>query len=160
MKTNKKLIYSIFVVVFFAISIIFLLNKSFEKNTPHNPSDIKSINIASEKIKLDLALTPEQKSKGLSFRESLARDEGMLFIFDFPGKYSFWMKDMNFPIDIIWISEDQRIVYIKENATPESYPEAYQPGKNDGDAKYILEVVSGFSKQNNLKIGDNIEFLY
>jgi len=58
-----------------------------------------------------------------------------------------------FPIDIIWINEYGNVVYIKKDAKPELYPETYGPGPNDGEAKFVLEVVSGFSDKNNLKVG-------
>ena len=64
---------------------------------------------------------------------------------------------MNFPIDIIWIGEDMKVVYIKKNAQPISYPESYSPTI---DAKYVLEVVANFSDKNNLKEGDSVEFFY
>jgi hypothetical protein len=64
---------------------------------------------------------------------------------------------MNFPIDIIWISDDMRVVYIKKDARPELYPETYGPNT---DAKYVLEVPSGFSDQNHLQIGDSAVFTY
>ena len=80
----------------------------------------------------------------------------MLFVFDKPGQYPFWMKDMNFAIDIIWIGEDLRVVYIKKDARPELYPETYTPTEN---AKYVLEVPAGFSEKNNLKVGDSASFL-
>lgn len=117
---------------------------------------MREVVIAGQTLRAELALTPESQAQGLSDRNSLAEDAGMLFVFDRPGKYPFWMKDMNFAIDIIWIGEDLRIVYIKKDARPESYPEAFGPGK---DAKYVLEVVSGFSEKNNLKEGDKVEFL-
>ena len=86
----------------------------------------------------------------------MKKDEGMLFVFNHTGKYPFWMKDMNFPIDIIWIGEDLRVVYIKKDAKPESYPETFTPNQ---DAKYVLEVFSSFSEKNNLKEGDRVKFL-
>ena len=73
----------------------------------------------------------------------------------FPGKYDFWMKDMNFALDIIWLSEDLHIVYIKKDARPESYPAIFGP---EMDTKYVLEVVSGFASRYNLKTGDSIYF--
>ena len=86
----------------------------------------------------------------------LKENEGMLFVFNHADKYSFWMKDMNFPIDIVWIGEDMHVVYIKKNALPTSYPETFTPNQ---DAKYVLEVISSFSEKNNLKVGDKVEFL-
>lgn len=106
---------------------------------------------------VDLATTPEQRSQGLSGRHSLREDEGLLFVFDKPGQYGFWMKEMNFPIDIIWLDESKRIIYIKKDARPELYPEVYGPTT---DAKYVLEVVAGFSDKHNVKEGDRAEFTY
>jgi uncharacterized membrane protein (UPF0127 family) len=80
----------------------------------------------------------------------------MLFVFDKPSIYPFWMKDMNFPIDMIWIGENDEVVYIEKNAQPDSYPETFVSSQN---AKYVLEVISSFSEKNNLKVGDRVEFL-
>lgn len=119
------------------------------------PGDINYVEIAGVKLKTDVVSSLEEKEKGLSGRNELKEDESMLFVFDSAGRHSFWMKDMNFPIDIIWIGEDLRVVYIKKNALPTSYPEIFTPNK---DTKYVLEAVSSFSKKNNLKEGDEVEF--
>ncbi|HYD90647.1 MAG TPA: DUF192 domain-containing protein, partial [Flavobacterium sp.] len=121
--------------------------------------DKKFVEIAGTRINVKLAATPEERERGLSGSEKLQEDEGLLFVFDEPGEYVFWMKDMNFAIDIIWILEsetgDKRIAYIKKDAKPDSYPETFGDGVI---AKYVLEVNSGFSEKNNLKKGDKIEF--
>lgn len=120
-------------------------------------NDIQYIKIAGLELKVELAVTPLQKQQGLSGRNALSEKEGMLFVFDKPDKYSFWMKDMNFPIDIIWISPSGEVVHIKKDARPESYPATFV---NIEDALYVLEVASGFSDKNNLKEGDRVLFLY
>lgn len=117
---------------------------------------IYSVKIAGKIIKVELALTPKEREQGLSGRKELKNDEGMLFVFEQPGKYPFWMRDMNFPIDIVWLGEDLRVVYIKKNASPESYPETFIPKK---EAKYVLEIIASFSEKNNLQEGDKVEFL-
>ena len=89
--------------------------------------NIKYIKIAGQEIKVELAVSDAEKGKGLSGRTGLAPNTGMLFVFEKPGPYAFWMKDMNFPIDIIWLSEDLKVVYIKQNTRPESYPDAFGP---------------------------------
>lgn len=139
--------------------IIFLAGFFLVINSPKilAPENIQNIKIAGQKIKVELALTPQEHSQGLSGRTPLKENEGMLFIFEKSGQYAFWMKDMNFPIDMIWIGENKEIIYIKKDARPESYPELYQP---EQDAKYVLEVVSGFSEKQNLKTGDRVEFIY
>ena len=78
-----------------------------------------------------------------------------IFVFDKSYKYSFWMKDMLFPIDIIWIGEDFSVVDITENAEPNSYPNLFTPRE---EALYVLEVNAGFSNEKGLKIGDKVEF--
>ena len=144
----------------FLLVIIFLLVGFFLISRPSKnfiPENIKYVKIAGQSIKVDLALTTTEQQKGLGGQNGLKENEGMLFVFDRPGEYYFWMKGMNFPIDIIWVGEDLRIVYIKKDARPELYLETYDPGR---DAKYVLEVISGFSEKNNLKKGDMIEFTY
>ena len=141
----------------YLILISFFVLFLFNINQKQDPTETKIVSVRDMKVKVDLALTLEEQGQGLSGRESLKEDEGMLFVFEKPGQYSFWMKDMNFPIDIIWIGENLKVVYIKENVLPESYPETYGP---DRDAKYVLEVISGFSEKNNLKIGDRVEFAF
>ena len=123
----------------------------------HKTTDITAVKIGGVKVLVDVAITKEEHNMGLSFRTSLSENQGMLFVFEYPDTYGFWMKDMNFPIDMIWISEDKKIVSIRENALPESYPESYSPKDK---SKYVLEVAAGFSDKNNLKEGDQVTFTY
>src|ERR1035437_4937756 len=122
---DKKIKGSFVLVVIFIIIGFFLLNKHTFKNS--ETYNIQYVKIRGQNIKVDLALTGVEQEQGLSGRTSLKNDEGMLFVFNTSGKYSFWMKDMNFAIDMIWISEDLRIVYIKKDARPESFPETFGP---------------------------------
>jgi uncharacterized membrane protein (UPF0127 family) len=138
------------------LAVIFLI-LLFNISQKHNLTDIKQVKIAGQSIKVDLALTPGEQEQGLSGRSALKEDEGMLFVFQRSGRYPFWMKDMNFAIDIIWLSEDMKIVYIKKDARPEAYPDTYSSSE---DAQYVLEVPSLFGDKNNLQIGDRVMFLY
>lgn len=159
---NKNLFY--FILVIASIAIIFFFASPNKTWTIKNDVDtIKYVKIAGETLKVEVASTPNEWEKGLSGRKELKKDEGLLFVFNYSDEYPFWMKDMNFAIDIIWIDEDFRVVYIKENATPESYlsvgkagPETFSPQKK---ARYVLEVNSSFSEKNNLKVGDFVRFL-
>ena len=153
-KMQNKNNFSILILMVFLVAGFFLISHSVSKN---NPVSIKQVKIAGVIVKVDLALTKNTQEQGLSGRQNLNDDEGMLFVFDHPDKYLFWMKNMNFPIDIIWIGEDLQVVYIKKDARPELYLETYGPDK---DAKYVLEVVSGFSERNNLKVGDVIKIIF
>lgn len=114
------------------------------------------VSLGGEEIVVTLANTPELQAKGLSGYKGLMPNEGMLFRFQKPGMHGFWMKDMLFPIDIIWFDENKRIVDSWENATPESYPQIYTPRT---ESQFVLEVPDGFYLKHNLKIGNKLEIL-
>lgn len=107
-------------------------------------------------VSVRVADTELLRQKGLSGVKSLEKNTGMLFVFEKPGKHSFWMKDMFMPIDIIWISEDNTIVHIEKNISPDTYPQLFAPSKN---ALYVLEVEAGFSETHDLYIADQVTFL-
>ena len=101
----------------------------------------------------EVADTEEKRRIGLSGREPLKEGQGMLFIFDKPDFYGIWMKDMNFPIDIVWIDEELNIVDVKSGAKPESYPETFRPAQK---SLYVVETVAGLLRTNDIKIGDKV----
>ncbi|MDP2651407.1 MAG: DUF192 domain-containing protein, partial [bacterium] len=82
-------------------------------------------------------------------------NEGMLFVFNTPGIYPFWMKEMNFDIDIIWISEERVVIGIERSVFPESYPEAVVP---PAPIMYVLELPSDSAQRNGVDIGESVYF--
>ena len=151
----KKYVSFIVVILFLGVIAFFLSNQNiFLQKTTGN--DVKFVKTAGVLVKVDLALTAKEQEQGLSGRKNLEKDAVMLFIFAKPSKNFFWMKDMNFPIDIIWIDQNFLVVYVQKNALPSSYPNSFGPGV---DNSYVLEVSAGFSDKNNLKIGDSVKFL-
>lgn len=104
-------------------------------------------------VSAELAETREQQESGLGGRTSLAEDRGLLYILAKPDFYTFWMKNMKFPIDIIWIDKNQKIVDITHSLTPDTYPKIFQPVE---PAQIILEVVAGFAKKHDIHIGDPV----
>lgn len=101
----------------------------------------------------EIADTPQQQQQGLSDRAELSKGTGMLFVFKKPDYYAFWMKDMKFPIDIIWIDADWSVVDITERLMPESYPSTVRP---EIAAQYVLEVPAGFSDAHYIEIGEKV----
>ncbi len=99
--------------------------------------------------------TAELRETGLSYRPSIADNQAMLFVFDAPGKHIFWMKDMQFSLDMIWLSADKKIVSIEKNVTPESYPNTFGP---DTDSAYVVEVKAGTADRLSLARGQKISF--
>ncbi|MBX4198550.1 DUF192 domain-containing protein [Candidatus Parcubacteria bacterium] len=125
-----------------------------EKNSALSEQSIKenvpTITVGATTLRLELADTAEERTLGLSGRTSLPQDTGLLFIFEEAGRWGFWMKDMHFSIDIIWLDENYKVVGLKENAKPESYPETFMP---QAPAKYVLETNVNFIKNNNIQYG-------
>lgn len=111
-------------------------------------------------IQAKIADDPKERQAGLSDFPSLTLNEGMLFVFDKNASYVFWMKNVEFAIDIIWIDEQKKIVDIAPNVPPEPNKgekelTRYRP---KGDAKYVLEINAGISALHNLQIGDQVAF--
>ncbi|MDX1536041.1 MAG: DUF192 domain-containing protein, partial [Candidatus Spechtbacterales bacterium] len=128
LKTKKGIFIGLLSAIVVGVVLWFMLGGTAYAPEPENlgyPLPVEKLEIADTEITVELAEKPEDKAKGLSGRSSLAEEHGMLFVFNRPGTYSFWMKEMNFPIDIIWIGEDMRVVDITKNAKPESYPKRF-----------------------------------
>ena len=100
-----------------------------------------------------VADTEEKRVKGLSGREQLYENEAMLFVFKEEAAYNFWMKDMNFYIDIIWVSREGTVVHIEQNVSPHSYPEIFGPEK---PALYVVEGTSGFAQRQGWTVGTSV----
>ncbi|TSC68592.1 MAG: hypothetical protein G01um101466_383 [Parcubacteria group bacterium Gr01-1014_66] len=121
---------------------------------PHSPL-LPILEIGNAKIFMELATSSAAIQKGLSGRLALAQNQGMLFVFANPDYYRFWMPDMHFPIDIIWI-KDHTVVGITPNVSPQfdpRNPRFYLPPE---PVQYVLEVHAGFSQKNNIKKGDHV----
>ncbi len=109
-------------------------------------------------IEAELAQTPEKRSQGLMFRQVLREGEGMLFAFETEAVYSFWMKNTLIPLDMIWVDSSKKVVHI-EHAIP-CTTERCQSYTPSVAALYVVEVNAGFAEENNIKIGDAVEFDY
>ena len=107
----------------------------------------------------ELALTPEEQSCGLMFRDHLEPESGMLFVFPQEGVYPFWMKNTLIPLDIIWIDGEGKVVYISKDAQP-CKSVACPMMTPDREAKYVLEVNAGVSGQIGLGLGDMVTINY
>ncbi len=109
------------------------------------------ISVGGVEVEVEIRDTPQERGQGLSGKTSLPDGEGMLFIFEKADGHGFWMKDMNFSIDIIWIDANRKIVGIEENVSPSTYPEIFYP---QTDILYVLEVPAGFAKRQNIEVGE------
>ena len=144
---TKKLVL-IVILLFLASGLIYL---KIKKN------GLSKISINNQELEVEIADTDSKKSKGLSGRKSLAENQGMLFIFTNPDYHQFWMLDMHFPLDFIWIKENT-FVDITENVRPPDNASSLPPifsSKIPFDK--ALEVNAGSLNAYNIKVGDNIK---
>jgi len=136
--SQSKAVITLAMVVVGAILARFVVRKNY-------------LQVGNTQVAVEVRDTEEGRDQGLSNREKLAEDEGMLFVFDQPGIYGFWMKGMKFPLDFVWI---------KDNAVAE-ITEDVEVGRMDIRPKEtvdkVLEVNSGWVKQNNVRVGDKIK---
>jgi uncharacterized membrane protein (UPF0127 family) len=134
---------------------IFFANNSKASRCGEYRSD-KPVRLNGYKINAEQAATGAQREKGLGGRACIESGRGMLFVFDHPGTYAIWMKDMKFPIDIVWISQDHKVVGIEKNIDPSTYPDRF--ANRDKPAKYVLELQAGKADAVNLKLNDQVSF--
>jgi uncharacterized membrane protein (UPF0127 family) len=107
-------------------------------------------------LEVEVANTPASRELGLSGRKKMTDSEGFLYVFDKPGRYGFWMKDMTFPLDIVWINQNGVVVDIERDITPETYREK-KTFINQSEASYVLEVNAGMAEKFGLYLGSKIK---
>lgn len=108
------------------------------------------------KIEAELAQDDETRMRGLMFRESMPENAGMLFVFPYTDRHSFWMKNTLIPLDLIWLNERKEIVYVVTAPPCKGDPcDSYVPMQK---ARYVLELNGGFLKKHNIPLGTRLEF--
>jgi uncharacterized protein len=108
-------------------------------------------------LQAELMVKDEDRQMGLMFRPSLPLDRGLLFIFAAPDFHGIWMKNCKFPIDIVWLDEERRVVHIQEGAPPcKAEPCAvYEPLRR---ASYVIEINAGQARKEKLVVGSAVDF--
>ncbi len=141
---NKKKIVIIF--SFLIIALIFFILSAQKKRDD-------TVCFEGSYINVELATTREEMITGLMNRTNLPENKGMLFIFDEEGVYKFWMKNTLIPLDMIWIDENGKIIYIEKNALPCDIPTCPAFGP-ESSSKYVLEVNGGYTERHKINVGD------
>lgn len=113
----------------------------------------KSACFAGSCVRLEQAASSARREKGLSGRESLASREGMIFIFDEADEQCMWMKGMKFNIDMLWIDENNKVIKIVRDVSPDTYPDSFCAGSS----KYVIELGSGMAASLGVNIGDLVQ---
>jgi hypothetical protein len=153
MKRNYVLL--IIIILVFIVGFVLLNFMQHKKNTVSE----SKICFKDKCFIVELAKNNLERATGLMNRENLENDKGMLFIFDSDGEYNFWMKNTLIPLDIIWISSDKKVIFIKNSAQPckQEICESIRPGVI---AKYVLEINGGLAETLGIKEGDEVVMDY
>jgi hypothetical protein len=152
MPYKKKLLWlGVIIVILIAINAYLFFVMPDKPSGPY-------VRVGSEVVAVDIADEPEERRQGLSGRARLGEDEGMLFVFSDKAVRSFWMPDMNFGLDMIWVKDD-RIVHITREASPggDNPIERYS---SQLPVNYVLEVNAGYAEKKGIEVGDRVEIQY
>jgi hypothetical protein len=108
-------------------------------------------------LQVEVMVKDEDRAMGLMFRPSLAKDRGMLFVFETVGFHGIWMKNCRFPIDIVWLDEERRVVHVAESVPPckaDPCP-SYSPLRR---AAYVVELNAGQARREKAVVGASVAF--
>lgn len=144
---SKNLSLTLIIIILTAIAVFVLYKK------PSNPLSTIKLRLGNSDYDLEIAQTMIQKSKGLSHRNSLCPNCGMIFIFNKDSIQPFWMKNTLIPLDMIWINSNNQITDII-NANEINSTKLLQ---NTKPARYVIELNLGDANKNGLKVGDFIK---
>lgn len=159
-------VFLVFYLIFLALYLIFIYPEQIQTqpsvklyNLPEEgkirEEKFIKVQINDKEFLLEVADEPKEWEKGLSGRVNLEGD-GMIFIFPESDYYGFWMKDMRFSLDFVWVGESGVIVDITENVSPETFPKVFYPSK---PVKYVIEFPAGYVQKYKLTQGMRILFL-
>jgi uncharacterized membrane protein (UPF0127 family) len=163
--TKNKILIVAFQLAILSISS-FQLNVTGSQNNTNiggNNSDFfpnyekKSVLINGFKVLLAIASNDELRIKGLSGSQMLNENEGMLFLFDKPSKQGFWMNEMKYAIDIIWLDSNSRVVHVEKNLEPCKIFLVCPVYNPQVDSLYVIELSAGFVDRNSIKNGTIID---
>jgi uncharacterized membrane protein (UPF0127 family) len=148
-----KLLFETFIFLLISATLFVLYQNYWDdvRAALFSNTDEYTIYLGSVALAVSVADDEAERMQGLSGVPGLRDLEGKLFIFDTDAKQGIWMKDMQFPLDIIWIDRSLHIVHIEENVTPETYPNIFYPSS---DARFVLEMNARFVSSLRIKVGD------
>lgn len=149
----KKLVF-VYIGLIIAVALLAIMRSGGNITLPFGKT--AEAQIGNKKINLILAKSNKDRMQGLSGRKNLEEDRGMLFVFEKKGQYTFWMREMQFPLDIIYI-DDTKVVELFENVpTPkDGLIKRVEPRR---EANRVLEINGGQAKKLGIKEGTTINF--
>jgi len=142
-KKYRKLLFALGVLLII-IGVVFSFFAA-DVNAPQPSQSLTTIRLSDQTFQTEIADTDTERRQGLGGRQGIAENEAMLFVFDSESdQYCFWMKDVNFPLDIMWFDDQKQFVDAVYNLDPATYPETFCP---ESAARYVIEVKGGVGER-------------
>lgn len=139
----------------FFIAVVILAGVVVFAQIANRNSKTDVLQINGRSFSLEIANTQAERALGLGRRPSLPTDRGMLFIFGSVQPECFWMKDMHFPLDIIWVNNKKQVVHIAHSVSPSTYPDSFCPVE---PVKYVIELNAGMADNTDMRVGETLDF--
>lgn len=141
------------IILLTAITVIAVFLLSFEYG--YHDSQVRTLDVSGRTYRLQTAVSPVVLQEGLGDRLNMPQDDGMLFVFKQPAQLCFWMKDMQFPLDMVWVTQQKKIDTILENVPVKSYPKSFC---SHNKTLYVIELNAGEAVRSKLKPGELLNF--
>jgi hypothetical protein len=151
MSLNKIIIGFIIILILFSGFVLYQMNKSSASSLP-----MAKVTIDKQVFSSEVATTSAQQQQGLSDRKSLAQDHGMLFTFSTAQRYPFWMKDMEFPLDILFINNNKIVTIFQNIPVPQQGKTNLPVYVPSAPANQVLEINAGLAKKYDFQKGDTV----
>jgi hypothetical protein len=137
------------------VALVAVIGLGTFKLFAEDPYASRTLHAGSQTYTLEIARTEQEHDKGLSGRQSLPKNRGMLFVFSREEQQCFWMKHMKFPLDIVWTDAHRKVVFLARNVSPDSYPRTYCSGT---PAAYVIELNGGEADRAGIHKGQVLNF--
>lgn len=164
-KFSEKKIFLILVVLIVLSAIATVIENTASKNAPLTQTSpafsyaTTTVSTPNGTIVVQIADTENEQIQGLSDRTSLPQGTGMLFVFSVPNPQYMWMKDMNFPLDMVWLDQNKKITRIAADVSPASYKEVPpQIFSSPTPSLYVVELPAGDAARLGLSVGSTLSF--
>ena len=166
---NRTIITAVFILIGLVGILLWIYSSDRPINNPssnttaystldHLPKQVATIR--NTNLNIYITRSPQETTQGLSNTHKLASNTGLLFDMrpkkPYSEQHSFWMKDMNYPIDILWFDKDLILIHYEDEISPNTYPLSFTNPENT-KANYVLEINGGDIKRLNIKIGDKLK---
>jgi uncharacterized membrane protein (UPF0127 family) len=117
-------------------------------------TEYQNVWLGDHEYRLEVVDTDGERASGLGSRQSMPQGQGMLFVYTQPAERCFWMKDMRFDLDMVWLNASKQVQRVERDVPPGSYPRTFCAD----DAQYVIELNAGQAAATGLKEGQQITF--